>query len=67
MALAAQVPVVPVAITGARAAMRKGSPLVWPTTVTVEFAPPVATAGLLFTQRDEVIKQVRAALEARLT
>lgn len=67
MAIAAQVPVVPVTITGARNAMRKGSPLVWPATVTVEFAPPVSTAGLLFTQRDEVIKQVRAAIEARLT
>jgi len=33
---------------------------------TVEFAPPVPTTDLLFTQRDEVIKQVRAALEARL-
>lgn len=67
MAIAAQVPVVPVTITGARNAMRKGSPLVWPATVTVEFAPPVSTAGLLFTQRDDVIKQVRAAIEARLT
>ena len=66
MAIAAQVPVVPVTITGARNAMRKGSPLVWPATVTVEFAPPVSTAGLLFTQRDDVIKQVRAAIEARL-
>jgi 1-acyl-sn-glycerol-3-phosphate acyltransferase len=66
MAVAAQVPVVPVTITGARNAMRKGSPLVWPATVTVEFAPPVSTAGLLFTQRDDVIKQVRAAIEARL-
>lgn len=66
MAVAAQVPVVPVTITGSRNAMRKGSPLIWPATVTVEFAPPVPTAGLLFTQRDEVIKQVRAAIEARL-
>lgn len=66
MAVAAQVPVVPVTITGARNAMRKGSPLVWPATVTVEFAPPVSTAGLLFTQRDEVIQKVRAAIDARL-
>ncbi len=66
MAIAAQVPVVPVAITGARDAMRKGSPLVWPATVTVEFAPPVITAGLSFTQRDDVIKQVRREIESRL-
>lgn len=66
MAIAAQVPVVPVTITGARDAMHKGSPLVWPATVTVDFAPPVSTAGLIFTQRDEVIKQVRREIESRL-
>ncbi len=67
MAIAAQVPVVPVTITGARDAMRKGSPLLWPVTVTVEFSAPVPTAGLTFTQRDEVITAVRRAIEARLT
>ena len=35
MALQAGAPVVPVAIDGGRAAMHKGSKLVWPTTVTV--------------------------------
>lgn len=67
MAIAAQAPIVPVTITGAREAMRKGSPLVWPVTVTVEFAPPVPTAGLGFAQRDQVITAVRQAIEARLT
>lgn len=66
MAIAAQVPVVPVTITGARDAMRKGSPLLWPVTVTVEFSAPVPTAGMAFTQRDELIKDVRRAIEARL-
>ncbi len=66
MAIGAQVPVVPVTITGASAAMRKGSPLLWPATVSVTFAPPVPTAGLSFAQRDEVIKAVRRAIEARL-
>lgn len=66
MAIAAQVPVVPVTITGARDAMRKGSPLLWPVTVTVEFSAPVPTAGKAFTQRDEIIKDVRRAIEARL-
>lgn len=66
MAVAAQVPVVPVAITGSRDAMRKGSPLVWPATVTVEFAPPVPTTGKAFTERDTVIQDVRRAIEARL-
>ena len=67
MALKAQAPIVPVAITGARAAMRKGSPLIWPTTVTVTFLPPVATAGLGFDDRDLVIARVREAIASRLT
>lgn len=66
MAIAAQVPVVPVAISGARTAMRRGSPLIWPTEVLVEFAPPVPTTGLTFTQRDEVIRAVRSSIEERL-
>lgn len=66
MAIAAQVPVVPVTITGARDAMRKGSPLLWPVTVTVKFSAPVPTAGMAFTQRDELIKDVRRAIEVRL-
>ena len=45
MAIKAQAPVVPVAVSGGRAAMRKGSPLIWPVTVTVEFAPPIADGG----------------------
>lgn len=66
MAITAQAPIVPVAISGARAAMRRGSILIWPATVTVEFAPPVATAGLSFTQRDDLIRTVRDAIASRL-
>jgi 1-acyl-sn-glycerol-3-phosphate acyltransferase len=62
MALKAGAPVVPVAITGGRHAMRKGSLLIWPTTVTVTFLPPVPTAGLGFDDRDAVIAQVRGAI-----
>jgi hypothetical protein len=46
--------------------MRKGSPLIWPTTVTVEFAPPVPTIGLTLDQRDALAQRVRAAIEGRL-
>lgn len=67
MAITAQAPIVPVAITGARQAMRRGSIIIWPTTITVEFAPPVPTAGLGFTQRDDLIRAVRAAIESRLS
>jgi 1-acyl-sn-glycerol-3-phosphate acyltransferase len=66
MAIQAQVPIVPVAVSGARAAMDRGSILIKPVTVRVEFAPPVPTAGLAFSDRDEVVQQVRAAIDARL-
>jgi 1-acyl-sn-glycerol-3-phosphate acyltransferase len=66
MAIKAQAPIVPVAVSGGRSAMRKGSPLIWPATVTVEFAPPVSTTGLTFDDRDLVIEQVRAAIGERL-
>ena len=45
MALKAQAPIVPVAITGGRAAMRKGSAIVRPVHVTVRIGAPVETAG----------------------
>ena len=44
VALRAQAPVVPVAIAGAREAMRKGSPLINPVTVRVKLGPPIETA-----------------------
>jgi len=65
LAIKAQAPVVPVAVSGGRAAMRKGSPLIWPTTVTVEFAPPIPTAGLTLDDRDALSDQVREAIRGR--
>jgi 1-acyl-sn-glycerol-3-phosphate acyltransferase len=63
MALNAQVPVIPVAVSGGRAAMRRGSPFIWPATIRVEIAPPVSTTGLGLDQRDEVVARVRDAIE----
>jgi 1-acyl-sn-glycerol-3-phosphate acyltransferase len=63
MAINAHVPVVPVVVSGARAAMRKGSPLIWPVTVTVEFGPPVSTIGTSFDDRDALIGAVRDGME----
>lgn len=63
MALRAQVPVVPVAISGGRAAMRKGSPIVRPVRVTVRIGRPIPTAGLRLEHRDELIARVRAEVE----
>jgi 1-acyl-sn-glycerol-3-phosphate acyltransferase len=66
MAIKAQAPVVPVAIAGARDALRKGSFVIQPVTVTVRFARAVETAGLTLDQRDAVASRVRSAMEALL-
>jgi 1-acyl-sn-glycerol-3-phosphate acyltransferase len=66
MALTGQAAVVPVAITGARRAMRKGSPWIQPVTVTVRFGEPVETAGLDTEDRDKLMTAVRARVEALL-
>jgi 1-acyl-sn-glycerol-3-phosphate acyltransferase len=66
MALKAQAPVVPVAIDGARAAMRKGSPWIQPVHVRVAFGPPVETAGLGIDQRDQLIGLVWSEVERLL-
>jgi 1-acyl-sn-glycerol-3-phosphate acyltransferase len=59
MAVQAQAPIIPVAILGARNAMRKGSPWIKPVTVRVRFAAPVETAGLTVDDRDQIIARVR--------
>jgi len=63
MAIQAQVPVVPVAISGGRAAMRKGSPIVRPVRVTVRIGRPVPTSGLGLDQRDDLIARVRTEVQ----
>ena len=64
MAIKGQAPIVPVTVSGGRAAMRRGSRLIWPTTVTVRFTAPVPTVGLTVDDRDALIARVRAAMEA---
>jgi 1-acyl-sn-glycerol-3-phosphate acyltransferase len=66
MAIKAQAPIVPVAVSGGRHAMRKGSPLIWPVTVTVDLGAPVPSEGLAVEQRDVLIERVRASIAARL-
>jgi 1-acyl-sn-glycerol-3-phosphate acyltransferase len=63
MAIEAQVPVVPVAVSGGRSAMRKGSAIVRPARVTVRIGRPVPTAGLTFADRDALIARVRTEVE----
>jgi 1-acyl-sn-glycerol-3-phosphate acyltransferase len=66
MALKAQVPVVPVAIQGGTASMRKGSWIVRPTTVSVRIGAPVETRGLDLSDREQLAETVRARVEALL-
>jgi len=66
MAIAAQVPVVPVAIRGGRAAMRKGSPIVRPVNVSVRIGRPIPTAGLTTADRDQLIARVRIEVQKLL-
>jgi 1-acyl-sn-glycerol-3-phosphate acyltransferase len=59
MAIQAQVPIVPVAVQGGRASMRKGSAVVRPVLVTIRVGRPVPTRGLTLEDRDTLIQQVR--------
>jgi 1-acyl-sn-glycerol-3-phosphate acyltransferase len=66
MALKAQVPVIPVAIQGGTASMRKGSPIVRPTTVSVRIGAPVETRGMDMSDREKLADLVRAHVEQLL-
>ena len=63
MAFNAQAPIVPVAITGGRAAMRKGSAIIRPVDVTVRIGVPLETAGRTADERDAMIAEVRQRIE----
>jgi 1-acyl-sn-glycerol-3-phosphate acyltransferase len=66
MAIQAQAPIVPVAVQGGRAAMRKGSAIVRPVHVSVRIGEPIPTAGLTLADRDELIARVRARIRMLL-
>jgi 1-acyl-sn-glycerol-3-phosphate acyltransferase len=66
MAIKGQVPIVPIAIQGARAAMRKGSWIIRPVHVTITVGPTIETAGVSLQARDDVIGRVRHEIAAML-
>jgi len=66
MAIQAQVPIVPVAVQGGRAAMRKGSAVVRPVRVSVRIGRPIPTKGLTMDDRDALIDRVRDEVERLL-
>jgi 1-acyl-sn-glycerol-3-phosphate acyltransferase len=59
MALKGEAPIVPVAISGARDAMHKGSPVIRPVLVKVRLGRPIETVGLSVDDRDRLIGAVR--------
>jgi 1-acyl-sn-glycerol-3-phosphate acyltransferase len=63
MAIKAQAPIVPVAVSGGRASMRKGSWIVRPVMVDVRIGEPVETAGFALDDRDQLIEIVRERIE----
>lgn len=66
MALKAGAPIVPVAVSGGRAAMQKGSWFIQPAMVTVRIGEPIETAGRGVDSRDRLIVEVRSAIQALL-
>ena len=66
MALKAQVPVVPVAVQGGTASMRRGSPIVRPTVVSVRIGEPIPTAGMDVSDREKLADLVRDSVERLL-
>jgi 1-acyl-sn-glycerol-3-phosphate acyltransferase len=64
MAIKAQAPIIPVAVTGGRDAMRRGSAIVRPVMMSVRIGVPVPTAGLTLDDRDQLIEEVRARIAA---
>ena len=66
MAIRAQAPIVPVAVQGGRAAMRRGSWIIRPVTLTIRIGRPVETAGAGHGDRDQIIARVRHEIETLL-
>ncbi len=66
MAIKAGAPVVPVAISGGRAAMVKGSAIIRPVTLTVRIGKPIETSGVDVADRDLLISRVRQEIATLL-
>ena len=66
MAIKGKAVIVPMAIKGTRAAMRKGSPIIRPVKVKVSLGPPVVMPNADLVDRHEVIERTREAVQALL-
>jgi len=66
MALKAQAPIVPVAISGGRDAMQRGSAIIRPVQISIRVGEPIETAGMQMSDRDALIARVRERIESLL-
>ena len=66
MAIKAHAPIVPVAVQGGRDAMRRGSKIIRPVTVSVRIGEPIETGEFTLNGRDKLIARTRERIEALL-
>ena len=66
MAIKAGAPIVPVAISGGRDAMQRGSSVIRPVKISIRVGEPIETAGVNLDDRDELIALVRERIKALL-
>jgi 1-acyl-sn-glycerol-3-phosphate acyltransferase len=66
MAIKAGAPIVPVAVSGGRAAMVKGSFIIRPVTLTVRIGQPIETRNINVEDRDALIARVRKEIATLL-
>jgi 1-acyl-sn-glycerol-3-phosphate acyltransferase len=66
MAIKAGAPIVPVAISGGRAAMQRGSAIIRPVTISIRVGPPIETADVDLDDRDQLIGLVRERIAGLL-
>ena len=64
MAIKAGAPIVPVAIQGGRAVMKRGSRILHPATVSIRVGKPIETRDLTLDDRDALIERVREEITA---
>jgi 1-acyl-sn-glycerol-3-phosphate acyltransferase len=66
MAIAAGAPIVPVAIQGGRAALRRGSWIIQPAMLSIRVGRPIETAGCSVEDREQLIASARQQIERLL-
>jgi 1-acyl-sn-glycerol-3-phosphate acyltransferase len=66
MAIKAGAPIVPIAISGGRDAMQRGSSIIRPVRISIRVGQPVETAGVSLDDRDLLIETVRARIQELL-